>query len=29
MYAGSQIVLDEIVNDLKTNTGLTQNDFPF
>ena len=29
MYAGSQIVLDETVNDLKTNTGLTQADFPF
>jgi outer membrane lipoprotein-sorting protein len=29
MYDGSQIVLDEAVNDLKTNTGLTQADFPF
>ncbi len=29
MYAGSQIVLDETVSDLKTNTGLTQADFPF
>ena len=29
MYAGSQIVLDETVNDLKTNVGLTQADFPF
>ena len=29
MYAGSQIVLDETVSDLKTNTGLTQSDFPF
>jgi hypothetical protein len=29
MYAGSQIVLDETVNDLKTNVGLTQSDFPF
>ncbi len=29
MYSGSQIVLDESVSDLKTNTGLTQADFPF
>lgn len=29
MYAGPQIVLDETVSDLKTNTGLTQADFPF
>ena len=29
MYAGSQIVVDETVGDLKTNTGLTQSDFPF
>jgi hypothetical protein len=29
LYAGSQIVLDESVTDLKTNVGLTQNDFPF
>ncbi len=29
MYSGSQIVLDESVADLKTNTGLTQADFPF
>ncbi len=29
MYSGSQIVLDETVNDLKTNVGLTQSDFPF
>lgn len=29
LYAGSQIVLDESITDLKTNTGLTQNDFPF
>jgi hypothetical protein len=29
MYAGSQIVLDESVEALKTNTGLTQADFPF
>jgi hypothetical protein len=29
MYAGSQIVLDETVTDLKTNVGLTQSDFPF
>jgi outer membrane lipoprotein-sorting protein len=29
MYDGSQIVLDESVNDLKTNVGLTQDDFPF
>jgi outer membrane lipoprotein-sorting protein len=29
LYDGSQIVLDETVSDLKTNVGLTQNDFPF
>lgn len=29
MYSGSQIVLDESVTDLKTNTGLTESDFPF
>jgi hypothetical protein len=29
MYAGSQIVLDETVSDLKTNVGLKQSDFPF
>jgi outer membrane lipoprotein-sorting protein len=29
MYEGSQIVVDETVSDLKTNTGLTQADFPF
>ncbi len=29
LYSGPQIVLDETVNDLKTNTGLTQSDFPF
>ncbi len=29
MYAGPQIVLDESVENLKTNTGLTQADFPF
>jgi len=29
MYAGSQVVLDESVTDLKTNVGLTQSDFPF
>jgi len=29
IYSGSQIVLDESVNDLKTNVGLTQSDFPF
>ncbi len=29
LYAGSQIVLDQSITDLKTNTGLTQNDFPF
>jgi outer membrane lipoprotein-sorting protein len=28
-YQGSQIVLDETISDLKTNTGLTQSDFPF
>ncbi|HEY3677056.1 MAG TPA: hypothetical protein VGK84_13795 [Candidatus Tumulicola sp.] len=29
LYSGNQIVLDQIVDDLKTNVGLTQNDFPF
>jgi outer membrane lipoprotein-sorting protein len=29
LYAGDQIVLDESITDLKTNTGLTQSDFPF
>jgi outer membrane lipoprotein-sorting protein len=29
LYAGSQIVVDETVSDLKTNVGLTQSDFPF
>jgi outer membrane lipoprotein-sorting protein len=29
MYSGSQIVLDESVNDLKTNVGLSKRDFPF
>ena len=29
MYSGSEIVLDESVNDLKTNVGLTKSDFPF
>jgi outer membrane lipoprotein-sorting protein len=29
LYQGSQIVLDETITDLKTNVGLTQNDFPF
>lgn len=29
LYSGSQIVLDETVNDLKTNVGLKQSDFPF
>jgi outer membrane lipoprotein-sorting protein len=29
LYAGDQIVLDESISDLKTNTGLTQSDFPF
>jgi len=29
MYSGSQIVLDETINDVKVNTGLTQKDFPF
>ncbi len=29
MYSGSQIVLDEFVEDLKPNVGLTQSDFPF
>jgi len=29
MYSGSQIVLDESVEDLKLNVGLTRSDFPF
>lgn len=29
MYSGSQIVVDESVDDLKTNVGLTRSDFPF
>jgi hypothetical protein len=29
MYSGSQIVLDEWIDDLKMNVGLTQRDFPF
>jgi hypothetical protein len=29
MYSGSQIVLDESVNDLKTNVDLTPSDFPY
>lgn len=29
MYSGSQIVVDESVNDLKLNVGLTKTDFPF
>jgi outer membrane lipoprotein-sorting protein len=29
MYSGSQVVLDENVNDVKTNVGLKQSDFPF
>lgn len=29
MYSGSQVVLDESVNDLKTNVGLTKADFPY
>jgi outer membrane lipoprotein-sorting protein len=29
IYAGPQVVVDESVLDLKTNTGLTQADFPF
>ena len=29
LYSGSQIVLDESVNDLKVNVGLTKGDFPF
>jgi hypothetical protein len=29
MYSGSQIVLDESVDDLRTNVGLRQSDFPF
>jgi outer membrane lipoprotein-sorting protein len=29
LYSGSQIVLDETVNDLKTNVGLKESDFPF
>ncbi len=26
---GDQVVLDKSISDLKVNTGLTQNDFPF
>jgi hypothetical protein len=29
MYSGSQIVLDESVDDLRVNVGLTRGDFPF
>ena len=29
LYAGDQVVLDQSFTDFKTNTGLTQNDFPF
>ena len=29
MYSGTQIVLDESVDGLKTNVGLTKSDFPF
>jgi len=29
LFTGSQNVLDETINDVKTNTGLTQKDFPF
>lgn len=29
MYSGSQVVLDESVNDLKINVGLTPRDFPY
>jgi outer membrane lipoprotein-sorting protein len=29
MYAGSQVVVDESVSDLKMNVGLTRSDFPF
>jgi outer membrane lipoprotein-sorting protein len=29
MYSGSQVVLDESVDDLKVNVGLTRSDFPF
>jgi outer membrane lipoprotein-sorting protein len=29
LYAGNQNVLDQSISDLKTNVGLTQNDFPF
>ena len=29
MYSGAQIVLDETINDVKANTGLTEKDFPF
>jgi len=29
MYSGSLVVLDESVNDLKINVGLSQSDFPF
>ena len=29
IYSGNQIVVDQSVSNLKTNVGLTQNDFPF
>jgi outer membrane lipoprotein-sorting protein len=29
LYSGSQVVLDESVNDLKTDVGLNSSDFPF
>ncbi|HEY5426461.1 MAG TPA: hypothetical protein VIJ77_07920 [Candidatus Tumulicola sp.] len=29
LYSGADIVLDQSITDLKTNVGLTQNDFPF
>lgn len=29
LYSGSQVVLDESVDDLKTDVGLNQGDFPF
>ncbi|MEO7202920.1 MAG: hypothetical protein ABI431_08625 [Candidatus Tumulicola sp.] len=29
LYQGSQIVLDQSIDNLKTNNGFTQNDFPF
>ncbi|HEY1429893.1 MAG TPA: hypothetical protein VGF18_09990 [Candidatus Tumulicola sp.] len=29
LYSGNTIVLDQIIDDLKTNVGLTQSDFPF